>query len=487
MRGTPQGRSARLVRALARRLHARLVETATSWVLLAGGYAWKVKKPLRLPFLDYSSFGARQRLCREEFRVNHRIAPRLYLGVVRITGTLQEPSLGGPGRTLDHAVWMRRFPADGLMSARVDAGTCDAGLVRRLAQRIVVFQSGCARVPALDGSTEGQAHLRRALAALDGVRPVIGSGPASRLEDWFRSEAQALAPLWEARAAAGLVRDGHGDLHLGNIALFEGAIVPFDAIEFDRGLRRNDVFDETAFVFMDLLARGTTTLAWTFLDAWLEATGDFEGLPMLRFAVAYRALVRARAEQARGDAAQARRYLAVAAAQPDPPPAALYIMHGLPGSGKTYQSATLLAARGAVRVRSDVERKRLAGLQPLADSRAAGHDIYTAQAAAATYQRLFDIAASALQARFIVVLDAAFLLRSERAQARALAAAARVPLHIVACDAPLEELQRRVRARARDASEADLAVLERLRHQAQPLGVDELPAMRGPVPASSWT
>lgn len=472
-----------MVRRLADSLGAELVETHISWVLLAGDFAWKLKKPLRLPFVDYSTVELRRRCCEEEVRLNRRLAPSLYLGVSRVTGTPQAPTFDGTGPTLDHAVRMKRFPESALFSERVRAGTLDAAMVDRFAQRLASFHAQAAPVTTCE--SDG-ILLRRALAALGGAGGLLSPGEAADLVQWLTAEWNAICATWLARLVAGKVRDGHGDLHLANIVALGDEPVAFDCIEFDAALRALDVVDDAAFALMDFAARGRAGLGWRFFNAWLEHTGEYEGLPLLHFYLVSHALVRAQVEHLRVPRCDAaRRYATAALERTRLPPVRLVITCGLPGSGKTFASQHLLEDTGAIRIRSDVERKRLFGLAPLADSGARGLEIYTEDATRRTYARLLELAELALRAGFPVVLDAAFLRREERAVARRLADRLGVPFAILACEAPDAELRRRLRERREDASEADALVLVRLRESAEPLTAKERALLVGDPRAQS--
>jgi len=468
-----------LVTSLADTLRAELVETHISWVLLTANTAYKIKKPVHLPFVDYSALPARRHFCEEEVRLNRRLAPGLYLGVTDFTGTTASPGIGGAGPVLEYAVCMRRFPPGALFSERIAAGTLDNKDVDQLAALLADFHESAPRAAAADGFSSAGQRRRIALAALEGARPLASEAAFSNLQTWLEVEANALTTLWTSRLTDGHVRECHGDLHLANVVRLDEHVAAFDCIEFDPALRWIDVLDDAAFVVMDLAAHQRQDLCFRFLNAWLDRTGDHAGLPALRFSVVYRALVRAQVSHLRSAGSDAaRRYLATALAWARPGKAWLSIMHGLPGSGKTYVSQHLLEQEGAIRLRSDVERKRLYGLGMLEDSSARGLDLYRADITARTYAQLFGLARTALQAGYPVILDAAFPHRIERDQAHALAQALGVPFSIVHCEAPLPVLRERLLARRGDASEANVAVLDRLRDAGDPLSGDEIAMVR---------
>ena len=473
-------RAQALVATLARTLHAQVIETHISWVLLTGELAYKIKKPVHLPFVDYGTLEARRGFCEEEVRLNRRLAASLYLGVSRITGTARLPGLDGAGAVQEYAVRMRRFAAGALFGEQLAAGTLTTGDIDRLAALLGDFHAQAPRTGTDNGFGTPEHRGAVALAALAGARPIIGAAEHAQIQDWLQSQAAGLAALWGERLASGCIRECHGDLHLDNVVHLEGGVAAFDCIEFDPALRWIDVLDDIAFAVMDFGARGRGDLAFRLLNGWLDRTGDHGAAPALRFSAVYRALVRAQVEHLRGAdrAVAARRYVDAALRWMQPPSPALVITHGLPGSGKTFRSQQLLEREGAIRLRSDVERKRLFGLGMLDDSRAQGLDLYNAQATARTYDCLFATARTLLQAGYPVIVDAAFLLRAERDQALALARELQVPFSILDCQAPPDVLRARLRARSGDASEADVDVLERLRSIAQPLEPDELARVR---------
>jgi len=454
-------------------------ETHISWVLLAGEYAYKVKKPVRLAFLDFSTLEARRRYCEEELRLNRRTAPELYLAVVPIVATAEGPRVEAPGEAVEYAVKMRRFADEALADAMARRGALGPAEVDAIVRAVAAFHAAAARATPDSPHGSPEAVAQQAIDNFAQIEPLAPreAPRLARLAGWTEEEARRLAPVLAARRAAGFVRECHGDLHLGNIAFIEDRAVPFDCIEFDPALRWIDVMNEMAFLFMDLVAHGMAPLAWRALNGWLEESGDYEGVALLRFYAVYRAMVRAKVAMLAGREAQFAEYLALAERLARSSRAALVLMHGLPGSGKTTVAGALAERVGAVRLRSDVERKRLAGFAPLARAAAApGEGIYESQVTRRTYARLAGLAGAILDAGWPAIVDAAFALREQREALRHEALARGLPCLIVVCEAPQSVLRERVRTRlaaARDASDADLAILEHQLAVRQPLAPEE--------------
>lgn len=452
-----------------------LIETHISSLLLTPRLVYKLKKPVRLPFLDFSTRELRAHFCHEELRLNRRLAPQLYLCVARVCGPVEAPRIGGGGETIDHAVCMRRFSPDALLSQRLADGTLMPQHIDRLAVRLAAFH---ADAPPGAGFGEPQ----RVLKAVDMVLRQLQElqcdlGPVA---DWVTTQAIALHDTWQQRHAAGAVRECHGDLHLANtVVLDDGDVTAFDCIEFDPALRWIDVMSDVAFLCMDFKAHGRPDLAWRLLDLYLQHSGDYDGLRVLRFYEVYRALVRALVARLQPAAGVVPDYIACArtlAAGPGDPGLRLAITCGLSGSGKSTLAASLLEAAGAVRLRSDVERKRLFGLRPQQQSGALQADLYTPEATQRTFERLRALAREVLLAGYAVIVDAAFLQRAQRDAFRRFAAELELPFTLLHCRADEQTLRERVAARhaaGTDVSEATLAVLERQLQQHEPLAVDE--------------
>ena len=465
---------------------ARLIETHISWLLLAGDLAYKLKKPVRLPFLDFTTLDRRRRSCEEELRLNRRFAPSLYLDVVEVHDSPGGARFGGEGEPLDVALRMRRFPDGALWSERLVTGALSPAQVDSFATRLADFHRVAPVAGVASGFGAATSHTRivdRVVAAIDAWQSgaAIPEPGWPGLRRWLEDEQARLTPFWRTRRRDGRIRECHGDLHLGNVVQLGDEATAFDAIDFDEELRWIDVIDDLAFLAMDLMAHHRSDLAFRAIDAYLQASGDYDALPGLRFSLVARALVRdqvmalAEAEHIRpDDPCCSARYLELACALSRSSDPRLAITHGLPGSGKTFVSRCLLEVAGAIRVRSDVERKRLFGLRPreATRDRVAGA-VYDVPATARTYARLRAVARTALRAGWPIIVDAAFLHRAERTRFAALAEAAGVPFSILDCSAPLPLLRERVarrQAAGSDASEADLEVLERLAGEAEPLG-----------------
>lgn len=477
---------ARAVLALQRRWQARLIETHISWVLLDGTHAWKIKKPVHLPFLDARTTATRRALCEAECTLNRRLAPTLYLDVRDLTGSPDEPDIDGAGPTLSPALRMRQFPPGCLFTEQLAAGTLGEVDIDRLAHRLAAFHTAAPVAPA--DRTWGDAD-QRAGALTDALASLMRVDEAhapriTALQQWAEQAITNLRPVWRARREAGHIREGHGDLHLANlIRLPDGEVTAFDCIEFDPALRWIDPITDIAFAVMDLAAHGRADLGWRLLNAWLDDTGDHAGVAVLRADLVYRAVVRALVARLRAPGRPVDTppdgpdYLTLAEQLAHPTPPTLTITHGLSGSGKSHHALRLLQSTGAIRLRADVERKRLFGLSALAHS----HEhvpggIYTPEATQRTYVHLMDRAAALLQAGWPVILDAAFLRRAERVACRALAQRQGAAFRILHCEAPPDVLQQRLAHRAMqggDPSEADASVLAQQQVWAEAFAADE--------------
>lgn len=496
-----------------------LLETHGAWVLLAGDFAYKIKKPVRFPFMDFSTLALRHQACETELRINRRFqrhdrpATQLYLGVLPIVGTPSDPRWGTPDvgdAAIEFAVQMRRFDQAVRLDQLCARGALTPQHLVTLARRMATFQARATVSGAGQPWSHPAAAMRWPRENLSTLRAIL-TEPADadrvrELSDWTEQRFGAIEPLLSRRRQKGRVREGHGDLHLANLVLIDDEVQPFDAVEFNDELRWIDVASDMAFAWMDLLNHDRPGLANVLLSEWLDASGDVSAPTVWAFFASYRAGVRAKVAALRlqqledvprrgagstggadaatpksaGWLAQARHYLALARDIAHPPAPRLLITHGLSGSGKTWASGRWLAAERsgrAIRLRSDVERKRLHGLSALAASGSVlNAGLYSPQAHGDTYASLLARARQLLADGWTVLVDAAFLRAAERDDFAALARAAGVPFHILACEAPVAVLRQRIgqrQASRADASEATVAVLEQQLGWLEPLTAQE--------------
>ncbi|MGM0449922.1 MAG: AAA family ATPase [Pseudomonadota bacterium] len=466
------------------------IETHISWLLLTGDYAYKIKKPLDLGFLDFRELDARKHYCEEELRLNRRLAEPVYEAVVPITGTPEAPVVNGEGTPLEYAVRMRQFDPEQTLDRLSDRNELTADHLDELAQRVAAFHED---VPALepdsplgDPNDLKEAMVDNITTALEYLEDAPDRQQARALLEWTRDTFEQQRERIQRRLAEGRIRECHGDLHLGNIALFEGRITVFDCIEFNPGFRWIDTANDLAFLLMDLESRGHPAWSARVLNQYLEDSGDFDALPLLRLFRAYRAMVRAKiallspaetSEAREQNLARYRRYAELAEHYSLIPQPWLAATTGYSASGKSRISAALAEQFSMIRLRSDVERKRLFGLGPTESSASARDEgIYTPEATQKTYQRLESLAHQALATGYPVIVDSAALRLDERNSLAEVAESMAIPFVLIACEAPESVLRERIRARAEQAgevSEADEAVLEHQLGNADPIDESE--------------
>jgi aminoglycoside phosphotransferase family enzyme/predicted kinase len=457
-------------------------ETCLSRIVLTGPFAYKIRKPVRFDFIDATRLADRRRLCEEELRLNRELAPDLYLDVVPIARTAAGIFVNGPGEVIDYAVRMRQFAASDELPQRVASGEVSPAEILTLADSLAQFHLRTARVPS--ARDEAVTHTRGTvlgnLAQL--IAGLAECGVPSGLDhivDWLHDTAASLETIFEQRERDGSIRDCHGDLHLANIVRHDGQLVPFDRLEFDAALRTIDVIDDIAFLVMDLSSHGRDDLAALLLSRYLEVTGDYEGLRLLRFYAVHRALVRAKVdaltaaqipEHATELFERMRNRIATAKRWASSPTPSLILMHGPSGAGKSWLSAQLVGPLAAIRIRSDIERKRLD--PDLRDARA----LHAPAMNHRTYARVSDCAEHCLRGGFNAIVDAACLDVRDRELLRNVATRSAAHWSIINCTAIPEVLAARVALRARngdDVSDADATVVEAQLRNLQPLSAAE--------------
>lgn len=451
------------------------IETHGALVFLAGESAYKIKRAVKFPYLDYSTLERRHDMCLRELDVNRRTAPMIYRDVVPITREIDGGlAIDGAGTPVEWAVRMRRFDQVGLMSAIARKGALDDAMIHKLAECIAKFHAAATPARTRDG-TSGMAEVIQEVAEVfEAAGDIIPPSRAQAFAARAGEVLEAIRPRLDRRAAQGHVRRCHGDLHLNNIVVIDDEPVLFDAIEFDDDLATTDTLYDLAFLIMDLDQRGLRHHANLLLNRYLFHTGtdeDLAGLAALPLFLSCRAGIRAmvaiqRLRQVEGDDADA----AQAEAMHDFDHAQDYLrdrearlvaVGGFSGTGKTTLSAALAplfgAAPGAVHLRSDLERKALFGV---AETVRLDDSCYTQETSRRIYSRLVEKAEIALGAGRSVIVDAVFANAAERGAIQSLAERAGVRFQGLWLTAPAPELHRRVGARHGDASDATGAVVD---------------------------
>ena len=443
----------------------KVIETSISWIFLYPDRALKLKKPVDLVILDFTTPDKRRWASQRELTFNAPGAPDIYRRVRAITraasGTL---SFDGPGEVVEWALEMRRFDDTAVLLNRLSQ--VDGAFAETLGRRIAAFHATAA-VGAVGGGAPGLGYILASNARLlRHLASHLGKAAVERLIATTDAAFTELSPLLDRRMEQGFVRCCHGDLHLGNILLEAGQPILFDCIEFNDRLREIDILYDVGFLLMDLAFRGAPEAANRVLNGWLDqaartfSAGPWEGLAALGLYQSVRAAVRAHVNGMEGRHDESRRYLAAAQAHLEPGVPALIALGGLSGSGKSTLARALAprlgAAPGAVVLRSDEIRKRLWGRDPTA---ALPPEAYAPQASVSVYKALFSAARACLAAGKTVVADAVFLRPEERAGVEALAAASGAAFHGLWLEAPPEILRHRIESRRGDASDADARVL----------------------------
>ncbi len=464
-----------------------LVETHISWVILTGPYAYKIKKPVDLGFLNFSTLANRKYYCELELHLNKRLAPDYYLEVIPITGSYPHPLLKGSGEVIEYALKMVQFPQEAELDRELASGKLNETAMDLVAEKIADFHQKIS----IANQTQkfgDLAHVHQpVLNCYSDILKRINERDivkrVNALSHWSCREFENLKEIFLSRKENGFIRECHGDLHLRNIAIVGNEVIAFDCIEFNEDLRWNDVISEIAFLVMDLDDHQKPELASRFLNRYLELTGDYLGLKVFRYYLVYRAVVRAmvsciRFSQEDVDESESAseymefvKYIDLAQRYIDIQEPKLFITHGLSGSGKTTVSQVLLQAYPAIRIRSDIERKRMWGIKERQrDKQDYQQGIYSATSSGQTYQMLLKLAEQILQAGFSVIVDATFLKLQQRDMFRKLAESVNVDYTILHCYAPLSLMQKRIVQRNKDdhdASDADLTVLEYQREQVE--------------------
>lgn len=458
-------------------------ETHISWVLATGEYAYKIKKPIDFGFLDFSTLEKRKFNCDRELEFNSRLAPKLYLDVVPITGTMENPVIEGDGPIIDYAVKMKQFSQDNLFDRIMLKGKLEPQEVISIADQLAQFHQ---TTPIVSDSFLGspEAAHKAVTDNFDIIEPLLTSeiskSRLNAIRAWAEKTFVQLKPLLANRKASGYARECHGDLHLGNIALVNGEAQIFDCIEFNDKYRCIDSISDTAFIMMDLEQRGLPAYAYRLINRYLEQTGDYQGVRLLTYYLCYRAMVRAKIARLRlnqggstpGESKlnliKYQSYLSLAERYTMPRHPGIVLMHGFSGSGKSTVASSLAEQLGAIRIRSDIERLRL--YADKADIR------YSEEATKKTFEQMKQIAEEVISSGYTAIVDARFESAWQRDIFFNLAKTLDVPVLVVHCYAPENVLSNRIVDRGRlkdDVSEATVEVLKQQFGTYEPLTDNE--------------
>ena len=451
----------------------QLIQTHISYVLLTGDYVYKVKKPVNLGFLDFSTLIARHHFCQEELRLNRLLAPEIYLKVLPITQQDQNFILGGDGDPQEYTLKMRQFSQDALLSKMLKQGKLNSELMEQLGRMVAQVHLQAATndyIRSFGDASKIQFYIeenyQQSQKYIGSLQTQQQYEETKRFSDSFFSLQKALL---KQRQEDNWIRECHGDLHLENICLWHGKIQLFDRIEFNEPFRFVDVMYDVAFLVMDLEAAAEPELANIFLNTYIEQTGDWEGLAILPLYLSRQAYVRAKVnswlwdnptltEQNKLRAGEkASNYYHLAWEYSRSHQGKLIMMSGVSGSGKTTVARQLARSLKAIHIRSDAVRKHLSDT-PLEES--GDPSIYTTEMTQKTYGRLLELGTKLASLGFTVILDAKYDRRSLRNPVITQAQHTQIPIEIVYCTAPDQVLRDRILARTGDISDATVDLLE---------------------------
>lgn len=442
-----------------------VVQTHISFIFLTDEHAYKVKKPVDFGFLDYTTLARRREMCEREVTLNRRLCPDTYLGVVDIVDAGGRLALGGPGGTVEHAVRMRRLPADRMLRQVLQRGEAGPGIFSEIARTLAAFHAAAETGPEIQAMKGLSGVTFNCEENFEQTERYVGTLLPRDLFEHIRTSTRLFlkrrSALFEERAKRGRLRDGHGDLHLDSICVTDPIRI-FDCIEFNERFRYQDVAEEVAFLAMDLEFHGYPEFAVAFVDAYVAASGDGELRELLDFYKAYRAYVRAKVTSFATDdprvgeadkaalRATAGRYYELAGRYARAfNPQLLVMTCGLTGSGKSTVARRLGERFAFALIRSDVVRKELLGLDPYERKwDAFGAGAYSSEMTDHTYQVMIERAETMLASGDSVVLDGCFTRRSQRSAAIELAQRCGVPLLVLECQAPESVVRERLEGRS---------------------------------------
>jgi len=471
--------------------YCQLIETHISWVILTGEFVYKIKKPVDFGFLDFSTLEKRKFYCEEELRLNRRLAENLYLNVIPLTGSPDEPILKGEGKAFEYVVKMLPFSQEMQLDHVLARNELKPDMIDSIAYLIADFHQHIDKANNTSNFGIPESVYQPTEENFIQIREKVTNQKQlqllSALEQWSNDTFDHIKNILSERKHNGFIRECHGDLHLRNIAWYENKPLAFDCLEFNANFRWIDVMSEIAFLVMDLDDHKQPELAQRFLNQYLEISGDYDGCRVLRYYLVYRAMVRAKVAAIRSHQSgisqqetneankEFNSYLELALTYTKQQAPFIIITRGMSASGKSTITQALLEKVGAIRIRSDRERKRLFNIKPNQNSHAnAGQGIYDAEATQKTYHKLLALTETIIDGGFPVIIDATFSKPEQRQLFKDLATKKHVRYIILEFSATHETLKQRIRNRKNDVSDADITILENQIKKWNPLEPNEM-------------
>ena len=464
--------------------HVELIETHISQVFLTGQFAYKIKKPVNFGFLDFTDLNKRKFYCEEELRLNGRLAPEVYLDVIPITKSEDIISLNGSGTVIEYAIKMKQFDQQGLLSHLVKDNRLSTDQIMSLARIIATFHQSILKLESCSHLGDADEILNPVMHNFEILRPIVNNQllvKLNKIKEACLTLHRELKPEFIKRKQNGFIRECHGDLHLGNIALINNKIVPFDGIEFNDSFRWIDTMSDVAFLIMDLEDHQQYEYAIEFLNHYLGITGDYQGLKVLRYYKIYRAMVRAKvtglrlqqlstnSEEYSDDIKNLNNYLDIALQYCTTKKTSITITHGISGSGKSWLSDKIKSRINAIVIHSDNERKRL-----FSES---DKDLYSPITTDKVYKHLLDCTKDIIESGYSALVDATFLDAKYRDMFRETAATSDMDFHILNCKTSKNILESRILKRQKEkisVSDADINIMHKQLDNYQPLNENEL-------------
>lgn len=443
-----------------------LIETHISWIILTGKLAYKIKKPVNLGFADFSTLEKRKFYCLQELKLNHRLAKELYIKVIPITGTISHPILNGTEEPIEYALVMNQFSQSSVLANLHKNNQLTKDMMLSIASQLANLHKK-AEIVNQDSHYGSLASIKDpmtdnfvACKKLTNHNSILQD--LTLIENATNAMFEASKEIFLQRKKKGFIKSCHGDVHLGNIALINNKVVIFDCIEFNDEFRFIDVMNEVAYIVMDLFVKKAKDLAFLLLNKYFEFTGDYSGIDVLKFYIVYRAMVKAKVAlltPGKDNEQECNNYLTVAKKFIAPYKPIIMIMHGVSGSGKSFVGKELAMHLVAIRIRADLERKRIFDK----DKREQNEELYSANMTELTYKRLVELTKLIINAKFDVIVDATFINKRLRDMFIKLQYDLNVPLVIVETKAPKDILIDRITTRkdsVTNVSNANIEILE---------------------------